>query len=114
MDDCLFCKIIAGDIPSDIVFENERLIAFKDINPAAPIHILIIPKIHLSTLNDLQTEHTELMGELIYTASQIAKQVGIAEDGYRIGFNCNEDGGQTVFHIHLHLLGGRKFGWPPG
>ena len=114
MDDCLFCKIIAGDIPSDIVFKNERLIAFKDINPAAPIHILIIPKIHLSTLNDLQTEHTELMGELIYTASQIAKQVGIAEDGYRIGFNCNEDGGQTVFHIHLHLLGGRKFGWPPG
>ena len=114
MEDCLFCKIINGDIPADKVFENERLLAFRDINPAAPTHILIIPKIHISTLNDLQPEHNALMGELVRTASEIAKQEGIAEAGYRTGFNCNEAGGQTVFHIHLHLLGGRTFGWPPG
>ena len=114
MDDCLFCKIIAGDIPADKVFENERILAFRDINPAAPIHILIIPKIHIPTLNDLELEHTEIMGELVLTASELAKQEGIAEAGYRTGFNCNEAGGQTVFHVHLHLLGGRPFGWPPG
>ena len=114
MDDCLFCNIISGDIPADKVFENERILAFRDINPAAPIHILIIPKIHIPTLNDLELEHTGIMGELVRSASELAKQEGIAEAGYRIGFNCNEAGGQTVFHVHLHLLGGRPFGWPPG
>tara|TARA_B100001245_G_C22712209_1_gene346497 strand:- start:148 stop:492 length:345 start_codon:yes stop_codon:yes gene_type:complete len=114
MDDCLFCNIISGDIPADKVFENERILAFRDINPAAPIHILIIPKIHIPTLNDLELEHTGIMGELVRSASELAKQEGIAEAGYRTGFNCNEAGGQTVFHIHLHLLGGRPFGWPPG
>ena len=114
MDDCLFCNIISGDIPADKVFENERILAFRDINPAAPIHILIIPKIHIPTLNDLELEHTGIMGELVRTASELAKQEGIAEAGYRTGFNCNEGGGQTVFHVHLHLLGGRPFGWPPG
>ena len=114
MDDCLFCKIIAGDIPADKVFENERILAFRDINPQAPTHILIIPKLHIPTLNDLQPVHSELTGELIRTASELAKMEGIAEAGYRTGFNCNDAGGQTVYHIHLHLLGGRKFGWPPG
>ena len=114
MDDCLFCKIIAGDIPADRVFENDRILAFRDINPQAPTHILIIPKLHIPTLNDLQPVHSELTGELIRTASELAKMEGIAEAGYRTGFNCNDAGGQTVYHIHLHLLGGRKFGWPPG
>ena len=114
MDDCLFCKIIAGDIPADRVFENERILAFRDLNPQAPTHILIIPKLHIPTLNDLQPEHSELTGELILTASELAKKEGIAEAGYRTGFNCNDAGGQTVYHIHLHLLGGRTFGWPPG
>jgi len=114
MDDCLFCKIIAGDIPADRLFENERILAFPDINPQAPTHILIIPKLHIPTLNDLQPEHSELIGELIRIASELAKKEGIAEAGYRTGFNCNDAGGQTVYHIHLHLLGGRIFGWPPG
>ena len=114
MDDCLFCKIISGDIPADKVFENKRLLAFRDINPAAPTHILIIPKIHIPTLNELETKHIELVGELVRTATELAKHEGIAEAGYRTGFNCNKAGGQTVFHIHLHLMGGRKFGWPPG
>jgi len=114
MDDCLFCKIIAGDIPADRLFENERILAFPDINPQAPTHILIIPKLHIPTLNDLQPEHSELIGELIRIASELAKKEGIAEGGYRTGFNCNDAGGQTVYHIHLHLLGGRTFGWPPG
>ena len=114
MDDCLFCKIIAGDIPADRVFEIERILAFRDLNPQAPTHILIIPKLHIPTLNDLQPEHSELIGELIRIASELAKKEGIAEAGYRTGFNCNDAGGQTVYHIHLHLLGGRTFGWPPG
>ena len=114
MDDCLFCKIIAGEIPADRVFENERILAFRDINPQAPIHILIIPKLHIPTLNDLQPAHSELIGELIRIASELAKKEGIAEAGYRTGFNCNDAGGQSVYHIHLHLLGGRTFGWPPG
>ncbi|MBH09635.1 MAG: histidine triad nucleotide-binding protein [Candidatus Marinimicrobia bacterium] len=111
---CLFCKISTGDTPADVVFENDRVIAFRDINPQAPIHILIIPKTHIPTLNDLEDQHTELVGELIQVAKDIAKSQGVSENGYRIGFNCNDDGGQTVFHIHLHLLGGRSFSWPPG
>ena len=114
MGDCVFCKISAGEISADTVFENDRIMAFRDINPQAPVHILIIPKIHISTLNDLENRHTKLVGELIQVARGLAKSEGIAEDGYRAGFNCNKDAGQTVFHIHLHLLGGRQFSWPPG
>ena len=114
MGDCVFCKISAGEISADTVFENDRIMAFRDINPQAPVHILIIPKIHISTLNDLENRHTELVGELIQVAKGLAKSEGIAEDGYRTGFNCNKAAGQTVFHIHLHLLGGRSFSWPPG
>ena len=96
------------------MYENERILAFNDINPQAPVHILLIPKIHIATLNDLQKHDQKLLGELIYNASIVAKSLNIAEEGYRTGFNCNSAGGQTVFHIHLHLLGGREFSWPPG
>lgn len=112
--DCLFCKLVARDIPADIVFEDEDVIAFRDIAPQAPTHILIIPKRHISTLNDLTEEDCALVGRLQFTAQKIAKEVGIAEDGYRVVMNCNEDGGQTVYHIHMHLLGGRSMTWPPG
>ena len=111
---CLFCDIILKKTPSEIVYENKYVLAFNDINPQAPIHILIIPKIHISTLNDLKKSDNELMGELIKASSVIAKRNGIHNDGYRTVFNCNEDAGQTVFHIHLHLLAGRKLNWPPG
>ena len=106
--DCLFCKLVAREIPADIVFEDDDVIAFRDIAPQAPTHILIIPKRHISTLNDLTEEDCALVGRLQFTAQKIAKEVGIAEDGYRVVMNCNEAGGQTVYHIHLHLLGGRQ------
>jgi len=114
LKDCLFCKIINGDLPVSIEYENEKILAFNDINPQAPIHILLIPKVHISTLNDLKSKHKVLVGELLYRASILAKTKNIAEEGYRVGFNCNDAGGQTVYHIHLHLLGGRSFSWPPG
>ncbi len=112
--DCLFCKLVARDIPADIVFEDDDVIAFRDIAPQAPTHILIIPKRHISTLNDLSEEDCALVGRLQFTAQKIAKEIGIADDGYRVVMNCNEDGGQTVYHIHMHLLGGREMSWPPG
>ncbi len=112
MADCLFCKMVKGDIKADIVFENEHLLAFKDINPQAPIHLLIIPKQHISTLNDLND--ADLGGEILTAAADLAKEFGIAENGYRTLFNCNRDGGQAVYHLHLHLLGGRQLLWPPG
>ena len=112
--DCLFCKLVARDIPADIVFEDEDVIAFRDIAPQAPTHILIIPKRHISTLNDLTEKDCALVGRLQFTAQKIAKEIGIADDGYRVVMNCNEDGGQTVYHIHMHLLGGRALAWPPG
>ena len=114
MENCLFCKIIDKSISSEIVYENDSVLAFNDINPQAPVHILIIPKIHIATLNDLNEDHERLLGELVLTAGALAKQLGISEAGYRTNFNCNEAGGQTVYHIHLHLLGGRSFSWPPG
>ncbi|HIA23407.1 MAG TPA: histidine triad nucleotide-binding protein [Candidatus Marinimicrobia bacterium] len=114
MDDCLFCKIVAGDIPADKVFENNNIYAFRDIDPKAPTHILIIPKEHISTTNDLDESHKTLVGEIMLTAKEIAGQEGIADSGYRTVFNCNQDGGQAVYHIHLHLLGGRHMNWPPG
>ena len=112
MKDCLFCKMVAGDIKPDVVFEDESVLAFRDINPQAPVHILIIPKVHITTLNDL--DNTLLAGHLLKTAVNLAKQEGLSEDGYRTVFNCNKKGGQEVYHVHLHLLGGRQMAWPPG
>lgn len=112
MSDCLFCKMVAGVINPDIVFEDENVLAFRDINPQAPVHILIIPKRHIAILNDL--DDTLLAGQILQTAVKLAKQEGIAETGYRTVFNCNKHGGQDVYHLHLHLLGGRQMTWPPG
>ena len=114
MSDCLFCKIVAGEIPCDKVFENELLIAFRDISPISPIHILIIPKKHISSLNELSEEDRFLAGEMLLSVKKIAKSEKINLSGYRTVFNTNDDGGQTVFHIHMHLIGGRKMDWPPG
>tara|TARA_B100000131_G_scaffold86676_1_gene83543 strand:+ start:2356 stop:2727 length:372 start_codon:yes stop_codon:yes gene_type:complete len=114
MSDCLFCKIVAGEIPCDKVFENELLIAFRDISPVSPTHILIIPKKHISSLNELSEEDRFLAGEMLLSAKKIAKSEKINLSGYRTVINTNDDGGQTVFHIHMHLIGGRKMDWPPG
>jgi histidine triad (HIT) family protein len=114
MTDCLFCKLLAGQIPAAIVYEDERVVAFRDINPQAPTHVLVIPRRHIATLNDLGPDDDGLVGELVRRAAAIAREQGHAERGYRVVFNCNADAGQTVFHIHLHLVGGRKLGWPPG
>ncbi len=112
--DCLFCKIVDGDLPADIVYENASLIAFRDINAKAPTHILLIPRRHIATMNDLREDDATLTGELFLTAAKIAADEGLAEDGYRVVMNCNEAAGQSVFHIHLHLMGGRPMAWPPG
>ena len=114
MEETIFDKIISKEIPSDIVYEDDNYLAFKDINPQAPIHILIIPKKRIATINDIDKADAENIGNMIFIAKNIAKSLDIAEDGYRLVFNCNNYGGQTVYHIHLHLLGGRQFGWPPG
>jgi histidine triad (HIT) family protein len=114
MADCLFCKIINRQIPSSIVYEDERVLAFNDINPQAPTHILLVPKRHISSLNDLAAGDDQIVGELARRAAAIAKSSGIDVSGYRVVFNTNRDAGQTVFHIHLHLLGGRAMNWPPG
>ena len=111
---CLFCKILAGEIPADIIFESDSAIAFRDINPQAPTHVLIIPRQHIATINDIETEHESLVGNLYSAAKAIAAAEGLSDDGYRVVMNCNEAAGQTVFHLHLHLLGGRGLGWPPG
>ena len=112
--DCLFCKILAGEIPADIVYESETAVAFRDINAKAPTHVLVIPRKHISTINDIEQDDQEIIGSLFTAAKEIAAQAGIAEDGYRAVMNCNEDAGQSVFHIHLHVLGGRVLAWPPG
>ncbi|MBV1905941.1 MAG: histidine triad nucleotide-binding protein [Pseudomonadales bacterium] len=108
--DCLFCKIAAGDIPGDIVYEDDQFIAFNDINPQAPVHILIIPKRHIATVNDVDGE-AEVVGSLAARAFKLAKKQGIDQSGYRILMNCNQEGGQTVYHIHMHLLGGKQLGF---
>jgi len=112
--DCIFCKIIKGEIPSEKVYENENVIAFKDINPAAPVHILIIPRKHISSINDIEEMDSNIIGEIFLAAKEIARQLGIAEDGYRVVSNCGEKAGQTVMHLHYHLIGGRSLTWPPG
>ena len=114
MTECLFCKIATGEIPASIVHQNDRLVAFRDINPQAPLHILIIPLRHIATLNDLTPKEEPLVGEMIQRAVTIAREQGYAENGYRIALNCNRDAGQSVFHIHVHLLAGRSMSWPPG
>lgn len=114
MEDCIFCKIVAGDIPADIVFEDDQVLAFRDLNPQAPTHVLVIPRRHIASLNDLSADDEAVMGRLFSAAREIAVREGFADAGYRTVVNCNADGGQTVFHIHLHLLGGRPMHWPPG
>lgn len=114
MTTCLFCKIASHDIPANIVYEDDTVIAFDDIHPKAPHHKLIIPRKHIATLNDLTTDDNALVGHMFGVARQLAKTLGIAEAGYRTLINCNAGGGQEVFHLHLHLLGGRQMTWPPG
>lgn len=112
--DCLFCKILRREIPAEIVHEDDDVFGMKDINPQAPVHELFIPKIHVSTTNDVDPEGALLMGRLILAAVERAKASGVADQGYRMVLNCNREAGQSVFHIHLHLLGGRPLSWPPG
>ncbi len=114
MSDCLFCKVLDGDIPAEIIYESDTAIAFRDINPQAPTHVLIIPRRHIATINDLTSDDEKLVGSLYTAAKEIAAAEGHAQDGYRVVMNCNEGAGQSVFHLHLHLLGGRGLGWPPG
>jgi histidine triad (HIT) family protein len=112
--ECLFCQIIDKKIPARIAYEDNQVLAFHDIAPQAPIHILIIPKTHIATINDFDTGDAELLGHMILTAKKLARELGVADDGYRLNLNCNRQAGQTVFHTHLHLLAGRRFSWPPG
>ncbi|WP_248341834.1 histidine triad nucleotide-binding protein [Anaeromyxobacter paludicola] len=114
MSDCLFCKIAAKQLPAKLVHEDPDTVAFEDINPQAPTHVVVVPRKHVATLNDLAPEDEAVVGKLHRVAAKIAKERGLAERGWRAVMNCNRDAGQTVFHLHLHLLGGRAFGWPPG
>lgn len=114
MADCIFCKIIAGTIPARIVYQDDAVLAFRDLNPQAPVHVLVIPRKHIATVNDLEADDAELIGKLFVAAREIAKDETVATPGYRLVMNTNAGAGQSVFHIHLHLLGGRPMGWPPG
>lgn len=114
MSSCLFCRVIAGEIPGTIVYQDDRIVAFRDVNPQAPMHVLVVPRRHIPSLNDLEEGDDALVGEMVRRAAAIAGEHGYAERGFRTVFNCNAEAGQTVFHIHLHVLGGRRFGWPPG
>ncbi|HZJ85428.1 MAG TPA: histidine triad nucleotide-binding protein [Syntrophomonadaceae bacterium] len=114
MKECLFCKIASKELPAEFVWEDEQVIAIKDVNPVAPTHILLIPKKHISSINEATNDDLELIGHMQIIAAQVAKKLEIAESGYRLVNNCGEQGGQTVNHIHYHLLGGRHMGWPPG
>ena len=114
MSDCLFCKMVSGEIQPDVVFEDDEVLAFRDVNPQAPVHVLVIPKSHIATTNELTPEHAGLVGKMVLAARQIAADEGIAEPGYRMVMNCNPEAGQSVYHIHLHMLGGRPMNWPPG
>lgn len=114
MSDCIFCKMASAEIRPDVVYEDDAVLAFRDLNPQAPTHVLVIPKRHIATTNDLQVEDLELVGKLVLTAKKVAALEGLAERGYRTVLNCNAEAGQSVFHLHLHVLGGRPMGWPPG
>jgi len=114
MSDCLFCKMVSGEIQPDVVYEDEEVLAFRDLNPQAPLHVLVIPKAHIATTNDLDDDNATVIGKLYLAAQQIAADADVAEPGYRMVMNCNPAAGQSVYHIHLHLLGGRSMGWPPG
>lgn len=114
MDDCLFCKIIKGEIPCTKVYEDEKVLSFKDIDPKAPVHVLIVPKNHISSLNEVNKENADIFAHIFMVAAKLAKDLNIAESGYRVVSNCGEEGGQSVSHIHFHLLGGRSLQWPPG
>ena len=114
MAECLFCRIAAGEIPAKIVFRDEKAVAFEDINPQAPVHVIIIPKKHIPTLLDLTDEDQSIMGYLYVVANHIAADKSLTESGFRLVANCKESAGQEVFHVHIHMLGGREFGWPPG
>lgn len=111
---CLFCKIAQGEIPASVVFEDDEIMAFRDLNAQAPIHLLLIPKLHITTINEANDENQALLGKMILRAKTIARTEGISDAGYRLVFNINPNGGQTVYHVHLHLLGGRQMTWPPG
>ncbi|BAU49876.1 zinc-binding protein [Sulfurifustis variabilis] len=111
---CLFCRMVSGEIRPDVVYQDDEVLAFRDINPQAPVHVLVIPKRHISTLNDLEPGDATLVGKLFLAAQRVARQGGVAESGYRTVMNCNADAGQSVFHLHLHVLGGRVMAWPPG
>jgi histidine triad (HIT) family protein len=113
-DNCLFCKMVARDIPTEIAYEDDDVFAFHDISPQAPLHVLVIPKRHIATINDLESADRDVVGRLFLAAKKIAADNDLAEPGYRVVMNCNAAAGQTVFHIHLHLLGGRHLSWPPG
>jgi len=113
-DSCLFCRIASGDIPATKVYEDDALVAFDDINPQAPMHVLVVPRAHVATLNELGADHDRIVGAMVRRAAVIAAERGYSASGYRTVFNCNADAGQAVFHIHLHVLGGRKMAWPPG
>ena len=114
MTDCLFCKMVSGDIKPDVVYEDDGVLAFRDVNPQAPMHVLIIPKAHISTANDLDEDNVDIIGQMYLAARKIANDEGVSEAGYRMVMNCNAGAGQSVFHIHLHVLGGRQMIWPPG
>ncbi|ACL72163.1 histidine triad (HIT) protein [Thioalkalivibrio sulfidiphilus HL-EbGr7] len=114
MTTCIFCKIAAGDIPAEIVYEDDQVLAFRDLNPQAPLHALVIPRKHIATLNDLTAEDEALVGRMYLAARQVAGEAGLATRGYRTVMNCNSEAGQSVYHIHLHVLGGRSMQWPPG
>jgi len=112
--ECIFCKIVDGQIPADLIYQDDSIVAFRDINSQAPTHVLIIPKKHIEKISDLNEEDAGLVGKMVLVAKKIAEDEGVSESGFRLVFNNNKDAGQEVFHIHLHLLGGRKFSWPPG
>lgn len=114
MSACLFCRIVAGEIPADVVAEGEDWVAFRDVNPQAPTHVLVVPRRHIATLNELTPSDAALMGGLVGVAAGVARDEGLVDGGYRLAINCGAGAGQSVFHVHLHLLGGRRFAWPPG
>ncbi len=114
MSDCLFCKMVSGDIKPDTVYEDDDVLAFRDMHPQAPVHVLVIPKEHVATLNDVDPAHAEMMGKLFLAAKTVAEQEGLADRGYRTVVNCNAEAGQSVYHVHMHVLAGRPMTWPPG